>query len=145
VEALLDEALALALPTQEAQRLGLVAAARAEAAWGRQDFLSVVSETNRGLEWTIPAKESWLTGELLFWKSLATPGGMSPVPEWVCEPYRLAVEGEWLAAAGGFARHELPYEQALVLAQGGEEDRVVALKLRTQLGIALQALPPKVQ
>jgi tetratricopeptide (TPR) repeat protein len=130
--ALLEEALALALPTGEVQRIGPVAAVRAEAAWIRGDLPAVVREADQGLAWAMAERGSWLAGELLFWKSRAGPA--PEVPAWVCAPYRFAITGDWKAAAAGFAEHEMPYEQALLLAQGDREAIARSRHRLTQLG-----------
>ena len=132
VSALLDEALGLALPTDEVQRIGPVAAARAEAAWIRGDLPAVIREAGQGLTWALAERDSWLAGELLCWKSRASPA--PEVPVWVCAPYRFAIAGDWRAASAGFAQHEMPYEQALVLAQGDREAVALSHHLLRQLG-----------
>lgn len=132
VDAWLEEALALALPTGEVQRIGPVAAARAEAAWFRQDRPAVIREADQGLTWAMATKEAWTAGELLFWKSRVAP--IAEIPAWLPAAYRFAIAGDWKAAAKSFAYHELPYERALLLAQGDRDAVALSHQLLTQLG-----------
>ncbi len=66
----LDEALTLALPTGELQRIGPVAAARAESAWYANNSAAVLRETERGPQYGDFPRGPWFVGELLFWKSM---------------------------------------------------------------------------
>jgi DNA-binding winged helix-turn-helix (wHTH) protein/tetratricopeptide (TPR) repeat protein len=113
----LDEALTLALPTGELQRIGPVAAARAEAAWYRNDSAAVLRETERGLQYGDFSRGPWFVGELLFWKSQAT--AVSAPDERCPEPFRLALARRWLEAAEAFRAHEMPYQEALMLLRTG--------------------------
>jgi len=134
----LDEAKELAVATDEAQRIGPVAAARAEAAWLAGDTAGAASEATWGLKWVLAGRERWLAGELLYWSSLH----QSPTekPEWVAAPWSHALEGKWQAAADGFAAHELPYERALLLARGTPRAVREARASLTALG-AIAVLP----
>src|SRR5246127_691224 len=113
----LDEALKLALPTGELQRIGPVAAARAEAAWYRNDFTAVLHETERGLQYGDFPRGPWFVGELLFWKSQAT--NVSVADQRCPEPFRLALAHRWRDAAEAFRAHEMPYFEALMLLRSG--------------------------
>ena len=109
----LDEALALALPTGELQRIGPVAAARAEAAWYGDDSSAVLRETERGLQYGNFSRGPWFVGELLFWKSQVT--AVTATDQRCPEPFRLAVAQSWREAAEAFRAHEMPYQEALML------------------------------
>jgi DNA-binding CsgD family transcriptional regulator len=114
---LLDEALALARPTGEPQRLGPVAAARIEAAVlqgksqdleGEVTGLSLAVLTDRGM-----------AGELAVW---LTRGGLQlePIGE-VPAPFALELKGSHEAAAAAWRDLGCPYEAALSAAWSGVE------------------------
>lgn len=67
----LDEALALARGTGELQRLGFVAAARAEARWAEGQDAEVASETAAALALALARRDPWIAGELLAWRRRA--------------------------------------------------------------------------
>lgn len=116
---LLDEALRIALPTMELQRIGRVAAARAEVAWYGGDLDLVAREVAVGLEAAQGHRDPWIRGELFFWQSLARPD--AEVPADIFAPYRLMIEGDWRGAAEAWGLRGMPYERALALAQGPED------------------------
>jgi hypothetical protein len=114
---LLDEALALARPTGEPQRLGPVAAARIEAAVlqgksqdleGEVTGLSLAALTDRGM-----------AGELAVW---LTRGGLQlePIGE-VPAPFALELKGSHEAAAAAWRDLGCPYEAAFSAAWSGVE------------------------
>jgi ATP/maltotriose-dependent transcriptional regulator MalT len=129
---LLDEALNLALPTGELNRIGRVAAARAEQAWYDGRLEDVARESARGLEHVDGHRAPWINGELIFWQSRAQPAAV--VSGEVAEPWRLMLSGEWRAAACHWERLGMPYEQALALAEGPEEALREALTILDRLG-----------
>jgi ATP/maltotriose-dependent transcriptional regulator MalT len=129
---LLDQALGLALPTNEVSRIARVAAARAEQAWYRGSLADVAREAAIGLAQVRAHTTPWLHGELLFWHSRATPLG--PIAGAVAEPYRLMLSGEWRAAASAWERIGMPYEQALALVEGPEGALREALAILDGLG-----------
>jgi DNA-binding CsgD family transcriptional regulator len=111
---LLDEAWALAEPTQELPRLGPVAAARAEAAWlaGRPE--DVAAETEAVFDLARGRRAPWLAGELACWRRRA--GVRERLEADVAEPYALELAGDSAAAAEAWTRLGCPYEAALALA-----------------------------
>jgi DNA-binding CsgD family transcriptional regulator len=129
---LLDQAFALAIPTSELNRIGRVAAARAEQAWYEGIPADVVRATAIGLAHVHGHTAPWINGELLFWQSRAQPVG--PITGDVAEPYRLMLSGNWRAAADAWGRIGMPYEQALALAEGSEEALREALAILDRLG-----------
>ena len=139
----LDEALALALPTGELQRIGPVAAARAEAAWYRNDSAAVLRETERGLQYGDFSGGQWFVGELLFWKSQATTVN---APDQRCpEPFRLALAQRWPEAAEAFRAHEMPYHEALMHLRTGRPGIDCARVILEKLGASrLLASPQRV-
>jgi DNA-binding CsgD family transcriptional regulator len=128
---ILDEALSLALPTAELQRIGPVAAARAEAAFYRGDMASVVREADIGLALIGRVRDAWIEGKLLYWKSRVAPVIAAGA---IAEPYRLLIAGDYAGAAVSFAAHLLPYEQALALAECGPDSLAQARAILQELG-----------
>ena len=132
VEQLLDEAMRLALPTGELQRIGRVAAACAEFAWYRGDLRRVAEQVGIGLQAPIGGQDPWIHGELAFWGRRADP--TLAVPSRIAEPYALMIDGQWEAAAAAWKRLGMPYEQALALAEGPEDALRESLGIIEQLG-----------
>jgi DNA-binding CsgD family transcriptional regulator len=129
---LLDQGLALALPTGELNRIGRVAAARAELAWYEERLADVAREAQVGLAEVRGHRAPWIKGELLYWQSRVGP--VECGAEDVAEPYGLMLAGDWRAAAAAWARIGMPYERALALADGPEEALREALTLLEGLG-----------
>ena len=128
----LDEISHIALSMDEPERVGRIAAARAEQAWYRGDLERVAVEAAAGLHTLADRRIPWARGELLFWlsKAQAVDAGSVPVPE----PYRLMLAGEWQAAADAWEKIGMPYEQALCLAEGSDEALLCALSILDRLG-----------
>ena len=114
---LLDEAVALAEPSGEVQRLGPVAAARAEAAWleGRPE--AIARETQAAFELAQAVESWWTLGELALWRRR---GGLEEEVPAIAEPYALEAAGDWRRAAELWTERGCPYEAAL--AQGSADD-----------------------
>jgi ATP/maltotriose-dependent transcriptional regulator MalT len=134
IDALLDEALALALPTSELNRIGRVAAARAECAWLRGDIGEAAREAATGLDSVRGHTAPWIKGELLLWLSRAQ--AIDPLPTDIAEPYRLMLAGHWREAAAAWQALGMPYEQALALTEGPEAALREALAILDKLGAA---------
>lgn len=132
VDELLDQALELALPTSELNRIGRVAAARAERAWYEGRLADVDRETAIGLAHVRGHTAPWIHGELLFWQSRVQPAVVHAGA--VAEPYRLMIEGDWRAAADAWSHIGMPYEHALALADGPEQAQREALTILDRLG-----------
>ena len=119
VAAVLDEALALAEPTRELQRIAPVAAARAEAGWltGQSDI--VAHETAAAYELARKRRAPWAIGELatVRWRA----GVLEDVPDDAAEPHRLQISGDWQGAAELWSRLDCPYESALALADSDDK------------------------
>jgi len=131
-EAALDDALDLALPTSELNRIGRVAAARAEHAWLRGDMDRVAREALLGLDSLRGHTAPWIKGELTFWLSRVQI--IDSIPVDIAEPYRLLLAAKWREAAAIWADIGMPYEQALALAEGSEEELREALVILERLG-----------
>jgi DNA-binding CsgD family transcriptional regulator len=128
----LDEALALAAVSGELQRLGPVAAARAEAAWLEGDLAPArpvvedaldLAERMGGQAWP------WLAGELAFWLwRLGGPDRLPAggLPDGAADPFRLQMAGAWEAAAARWRSLGCPYEAAAALADSDQEPQLRA-------------------
>ena len=134
---LLDEAWALAEPTGEIARLGLVAAARAEAAWLAGDGVAVDTATSEGLPLALECEWRWVAGELAVWRRRA--GLEDGVPEGTAAgPYALTLAGKWTDAARAWGEIGCPYEEALALADAGEDE---PLRRSLEMLLELRARP----
>ena len=114
----LDEALALAEGTGEAQRLGPVRAARAEAAWLAGDPERVEAEVAAVLDLACRYGTPWLRGELLNLLRLADRA--APPVGGLAEPFDLSLHGDWGGAAASWDGLEVPFETAVALLEGDE-------------------------
>jgi DNA-binding NarL/FixJ family response regulator len=140
----LDEALAFAERSGELQRLGPVAAARAEARWLAGEDDAVPAEADAALALARERDDGWLTGELSVWRTRAgapasasgngagdaaspATGPASPAPGAdlvIPAPWCNELRGDPEAAAGAWAALGCPFEAALALAQADGEDVV---------------------
>jgi len=132
VDPLLDEALRLALPTGEVQRIGPVAAARAEVAWYRGDLQRTLEEAARGFSLAPRHGDAWTQGELAYWARRGEPA--FELPSLIARPYALMIAGDWQRAAEAWAQAGTPYERALALADGPEAALREALAILEPLG-----------
>jgi DNA-binding CsgD family transcriptional regulator/tetratricopeptide (TPR) repeat protein len=141
---LLEEALAIAVPTAESQRLVPVRAARAELALleGRLD--AARAEADAGLECLTPDDPPW-DWELLRYLRWRADGGRRPPKKKAgaavagSGPHALQMRGEWRAAADAWARFGCPYERADALADGDVPAMEEALQMFVALGAAAAA------
>jgi len=129
---LLEEALRLAQPTGEVQRIGPVAVARAELAWYRGDTRRAAEEAAMGLQWLHGRRDPWLAGELAYWGRQADPA--FEIPAGLSGPFAHMLAGEWQRAAEEWKRLGMPYERALALGAGAEPALREALTLLEPLG-----------
>jgi DNA-binding CsgD family transcriptional regulator len=120
-EALLEEALALAVPIGELQRLAPVAAARAEAAWLRGDTEGVDDATASVAALASERGQRWPLGDVVVWRRRA--GLTSPAGD-VSPPVEAELAGDPVAAASLWSDLGCPYEAALALA-GAEEETML--------------------
>ena len=123
VDAPLDEAHELVHRTGELDRIGYVAAARAEVAWLRGDAGSVESLTGPALALAIDRRMPWALGEIAIWRWWAGVEDELPA-ESLAEPYRLTIAGDAMAAADRWDTLGCPYESALALATSGDPDAI---------------------
>jgi len=129
----LDEARALAGPTPELQRAGMLAAAYAEAAWLANDREGLLREVQPAYELVRERKDPRMKGELAAW--LWRIGALDQPPTDIAEPYALEISGDWRGAARSWEALGCPYEHASMLAwYGTEAEQRVALAILEQLG-----------
>ncbi len=117
---LLDEAWALARPTQQLQHLTPVAAATAEAAWLAGNPGAIDEATRATFERALKVRDPWTLGELGYWRWRA--GLLDEPPPGAAEPYALMIGGDWHLASERWREVGCPYETALALSQSDEED-----------------------
>jgi DNA-binding CsgD family transcriptional regulator len=130
---LLDEAMELAGPTGELQRIGPAAAAWAEAAWLEGRFDAIAESTGEALDLAARRNSAWIGGELAVWRRLA--GVDEAPPTEVAEPFARALAGDWAGAATLWTELGCPYEAALALGEAeGEEPLRRSLEELQRLG-----------
>lgn len=129
----LDEAGALTGSLHELQRIGALAAVRAEAAWLAGDYAEVVREAQAAYERVSQLPDPRMKGELAAWlwrvKALDEP------PIDIADPYAMEISGDWRDTARAWQALGCRYEQAIVLGwYGGELEQREALAIFDQLG-----------
>jgi DNA-binding CsgD family transcriptional regulator/tetratricopeptide (TPR) repeat protein len=131
----LDEALRLVESTDELQRLAPVAAARAEAAWLDGAAERIDAETAAAFELALERGRGWPLGELACWRRRA--GLLEEAPREVAEPYAAQLDGDWRGAAELWRELGCPYDAALALADGDDDEALrLALDELQRLGAA---------
>ncbi|HYZ69834.1 MAG TPA: LuxR C-terminal-related transcriptional regulator [Mycobacterium sp.] len=142
VAALLDEARRAADPDDLA-RLGVVWAARAEAAWLAGDDETARAEAQTGLAVAPEHADPWLVGHLRRWAHFAGgPSNDAPTVDTVT-PYRFEVSGDWQAAVAEWTRLGCPYDAAV--AQLGGDVAAVEAALDTFRGLGARAAARRAQ
>jgi DNA-binding CsgD family transcriptional regulator/tetratricopeptide (TPR) repeat protein len=114
----LDEARSLAAGTDELQRVGPVAAARAEAAWLSGDVDRARDEVRFAFDMAVE-RDNWRMCELGYW--LWRTGALDDLPARAAGPYVLQMRGEAQAAVAGWREIGAPYELAMALADVDDE------------------------
>jgi DNA-binding CsgD family transcriptional regulator len=114
----LDEALELSRGMGEVQRIAPVAGARAEARWLAGENEAVAAETDAAL--ALEQTHRWAGGELYVWRRRA---GLVDAfdRDAVAEPFRLELDGDWVAAAERWTAMGCPYEAALALGHADDD------------------------
>ena len=144
---LLAEALAIALPTGEVQRIAPVVTAMAEAAWLRGDLPACLDVLRHVERQAGAGVNAWEAGEIAAWRRRAGQTGQGPPPPHATEPWRLELEGNPSAAAQAWLSLGAPNEAALALLQAacsGPRDSASkplaqALEIAEQIGARLAA------
>jgi DNA-binding CsgD family transcriptional regulator/tetratricopeptide (TPR) repeat protein len=141
----LDQARDMALPTGELQRMGPVAAARAEAAWWEDDRDRVLAEVAQVYELARRAGDAWQLGQIMVWVWRA--GGEIFREERIPLCYHAMIAGDWRTAAMEWERIGCPYERAMALAEDDREAQFQALAIFEKLGAqpAARALRKKMR
>lgn len=130
-EAALNEALEILSKLGFRQREGMIRAARAERAWLAGDPHQTRAEARAVYAVALDQRHPWVAGELAFWRWKA--GDDVQLPEWLAEPYRMQIQGDWRAAAGAWETLGCPYERARALLEGDTAARIQALKIFERL------------
>ena len=134
-EAALEEAWALGGPVQELQRIGTLAAIRAEAAWLAGDRDGVLKAVAPAYELVCQRRDPRMKGELASW--LWRVGALEDQPAEIADPYAQEIAGDWRAAALAWKGLGCPYEYACLLAwHGTESEQREALEILERLGAA---------
>jgi DNA-binding CsgD family transcriptional regulator len=97
-----------------------LAAARAEIAWLKGEPAAVLEATEEAFDLAVHAEAWWIVGELAYWRWRA--GILEDVPPDAAEPYTLSIHGDWRRAAECWTELGCPYDAALALADGDDED-----------------------
>ena len=138
-EAALEEAWALGGAVQELQRIGTLAAIRAEAAWLAGDREGVLNAVRAAYALVCQRRDPRMKGELASW--LWRVGALEEQPTEIADPYAQEISGDWRAAASAWKRLGCPYEYACLLAWHGiETEQREALEILERLGAAPAAL-----
>jgi DNA-binding CsgD family transcriptional regulator len=140
----LEEARMLAGPNPELQRVGTLAAIRAEAAWLAGDLDGVVREAQPAYELVCRRRDPRMKGELAAW--LWRVGALNQAPTGIAEPYAMEISGDWQSAAQSWKTCGCSYEHAITLAwYGAETQQLEALAILEQLGAAAAAVAVRKQ
>jgi DNA-binding CsgD family transcriptional regulator len=118
----LDEALALAAPTGELQRIGPVGLARSEAAWLEGDHERVAEEAAPALDLATRRRAPWTVGELACWRRRA--GLPDAGAAELAGPFALEMRGDPAGASQLWSELGCPYEAALALSAADDEDQL---------------------
>jgi DNA-binding CsgD family transcriptional regulator len=138
-ETALEEAWALGGAVQELQRIGTLAAIRAEAAWLADDREGVLKAAGPAYKLVCQRCDPRMKGELASW--LWRVGALEHQPAEIADPYAQEIAGDWRAAALAWKGLGCPYEYACLLAWHGiETEQREALGILERLGAAPAAL-----
>jgi DNA-binding CsgD family transcriptional regulator/tetratricopeptide (TPR) repeat protein len=121
-EELLEEAWALGEPTDELERMGPAAIARAEAAWLAGDRDAVLAVTEHPFRLALETGDLRAVGELGLWRRRTGSG--DAVPAQAAEPYASQLAGDWASAAAFWDEAGCPYEGALARADSGDGEQL---------------------
>ena len=115
----LDQALALAVGTDEIQRIGPIRAARAEYFWLSQNPKQCAAEAEIDLAHALETGDRWLVGEFAHW--LWRAATLTAAPALAAEPFAHQIAGDWYAAAEEWDAIGSPYEAARARADSPDE------------------------
>jgi len=117
--ALLDEALGLALGTNEATWISFARLARVEAYWFEDRTAELAAELAAVHPYALQS-DDWEAGQLATW--LRRSAVNLPDPDVVAAPYMLALAGDFDAASQAWSELGCPYDAALALFDSGTEE-----------------------
>jgi DNA-binding CsgD family transcriptional regulator len=80
----------------------------------------------------LESNHPWKIGELAFW--LWKGGRLPEIPDIIAKPYYLQINGDWEGAAQEWKKLDFPYQEALALADGDEDNKLEALRILESLG-----------
>jgi DNA-binding CsgD family transcriptional regulator len=129
---LLDRLRVMVVKHHKADLFTLGSPALAEAAWLSGDADAVACEVRAALDRGPGTENPWWLGELAYWAHRV--GAPVPGAGPVAEPYRLALAGDWAAAAAWWSDHDCPFETAVALSAGDSGAVTKAVGLFDQLG-----------
>lgn len=131
----LHEAQELAGNTGTLQRVALMQAARAEAAWFEGRTAETASEASAGVDLAVRKQHPWFASELLFWcwqGDGSLPGGM---PDFCAQmPFAMEISGRWQEAAEMWRALKCPFEAARAMVEGDESAQREALTVFETIG-----------
>lgn len=131
----LHEAQELAGNTGTLQRVALMHAARAEAAWFEGRTAEAASEASAGVALAVRKRHPWFASELLFWcwqGDGSLPGGL---PDFcVRQPFAMEISGRWREAAESWRALGCPFEAARAMMEGDESAQREALAVFESFG-----------
>ncbi|HEY2316802.1 MAG TPA: AAA family ATPase [Solirubrobacteraceae bacterium] len=144
---LLREAHSTVARTGQLEWTVLVGGARAELAWLAGDHAAARTVSDEAFALALACDEPWSIAELGFWRWKAGAADELPPAGPAGEPYRLAMAGDWAAAAERWRALGCPYEAALALAGSDDEaalrgahDALHAMGARPAAAIVARAL-----
>jgi ATP/maltotriose-dependent transcriptional regulator MalT len=128
-----EDALEFPIPTDDRSVAGLgpvpaappvsklyLAVARAEIAWLKGEPAAVLKATEEAFGLAARTDAMWAVSELAYWRWRA--GVVEEVPARAADGYALSIRGNWRRAAECWTQLGCPYEAALALADGDDED-----------------------
>lgn len=137
----IERAWAIAVRSRELRRIAPAGAALAEDAWLSGDAArcaEVADRVEEALALAQRAGHGWYSGETARYYTRA--GGTAGDLDHVAQPWASALRGEWRSAAEAWERGGWRYEQALELADSGDEAAVLqGLAILDELGAVVPA------
>jgi predicted ATPase/DNA-binding CsgD family transcriptional regulator len=121
--AALEEAWALAEPTDELDRVATVAAALAEQSWLTGNPAAVGPITDAALDLARVCAAPWFVAELAYWRWRVGIADALPERE-MAEPYAASIVGDWRRATRLWSELASPYEAALAQAAGDDPEAI---------------------
>jgi DNA-binding CsgD family transcriptional regulator len=132
-----------ALKSSEPQNLVPAATVAAELLWLTGQGPATTDDLLEILDVGLRSRMSWLAGMLAGW--LWRLGALDVMPVGVAEPYHLLAHGDATAAAAIWRAKGIPYEEALALMHGTNDDRLSALRILESLGATAVAARVRAQ